>query len=57
MYKSFAKALVQGNDVDEFEIEEFIPSQPIFKNVDGVRFITHTMGCGGTRQDAQTFVD
>ncbi|MCB9308562.1 MAG: altronate dehydratase [Lewinellaceae bacterium] len=55
MYKSFAKALVQGNDVDEFEIEEFIPSQPIFKNVDGVRFITHTMGCGGTRQDAQTF--
>lgn len=25
-----------------------------FKNVDGVKFITHQMGCGGTRQDAQT---
>ena len=24
-----------------------------FKNVDGVRFLTHQMGCGGTRQDAQ----
>jgi altronate hydrolase len=25
-----------------------------YPNVDGVRFITHSMGCGGTRQDAQT---
>ena len=31
------------------------PPQPerVFPNVDGVRFLTHTMGCGGTRQDAQ----
>jgi altronate hydrolase len=27
--------------------------QPIFPNVDGVRFLTHQLGCGGTRQDAQ----
>lgn len=26
----------------------------IFPNVDGVKFLTHDMGCGGTRQDAQT---
>lgn len=25
----------------------------IFPNVDGIRFLTHTGGCGGTRQDAQ----
>jgi len=25
----------------------------IFPNVDGIRFLTHEMGCGGTRQDAQ----
>jgi altronate hydrolase len=26
----------------------------VFPNVDGVRFLTHTMGCGGTRDDART---
>ena len=26
----------------------------IFPNVDGVRFLTHTLGCGGTRDDART---
>lgn len=25
----------------------------VFPNVDGVRFLTHDMGCGGTREDAQ----
>jgi altronate hydrolase len=28
-------------------------SEQIFKNLDGVRFLTHQGGCGGTRQDAQ----
>jgi altronate hydrolase len=26
----------------------------IFENLDGIRFLTHSMGCGGTRQDAET---
>ncbi len=26
---------------------------PIFPRVDGVRFLTHQLGCGGTRQDAR----
>lgn len=26
----------------------------LFPNVDGVKFLAHEMGCGGTRQDAQT---
>ncbi len=25
----------------------------IFENLDGIRFLTHSMGCGGTRQDAE----
>jgi altronate hydrolase len=25
----------------------------VFRNLDGIRFLTHTGGCGGTRQDAQ----
>jgi altronate hydrolase len=27
--------------------------QRLFKNVDGIKFLTHDLGCGGTRQDAQ----
>src|SRR5690606_18927575 len=25
----------------------------LFKNVDGIKFLTHEGGCGGTRQDAE----
>src|SRR6202042_2856397 len=28
-------------------------SQRLFPNVDGIKFLTHDGGCGGTRQDAQ----
>ncbi|UBM58149.1 altronate dehydratase family protein [Marinilongibacter aquaticus] len=28
-------------------------SERVFPNVDGVKFLRHDMGCGGTRQDAQ----
>ena len=31
-----------------------IQQQRLFKNVDGIKFLTHQGGCGGTRQDAQT---
>lgn len=26
---------------------------PLFKNIDGIKFLTHEGGCGGTRQDAE----
>ncbi|HYK46705.1 MAG TPA: altronate dehydratase family protein [Parafilimonas sp.] len=41
--------LVPDIDVDE------MPAMPdkIFRNVDGIKFLTHTLGCGGTRQDAR----
>ena len=29
-------------------------SQRLFSNVDGIRFLTHEGGCGGTRQDTRT---
>jgi altronate hydrolase len=31
-----------------------INNSRIFKNVDGIKFLTHQGGCGGTRQDSQT---
>ena len=34
---------------DEFVLE----NKKIFPNVDGIKFLTHTLGCGGTRDDAR----
>jgi altronate hydrolase len=33
--------------------ESLSRSERVFPNVDGIRFLTHQGGCGGTRQDAQ----
>lgn len=48
-----------GKNIDEIlntdisvETEE-IKKQRLFHNVDGIKFLTHEGGCGGTRQDAQ----
>src|SRR3546814_7556070 len=30
------------------------PESNLFPNVDGIKFLTHSMGCGGTRDDART---
>jgi len=30
-----------------------VHSERVFPNIDGIRFLTHEGGCGGTRQDAQ----
>ena len=37
---------------EEIDIQNILKRS--FKNVDGVKIITHQMGCGGTRQDART---
>jgi altronate hydrolase len=61
-YNLFAKKLIElhesGKSIEEIlniEIspEESQSSEKLFKNIDGVKFLTHDMGCGGTRQDAQ----
>jgi altronate hydrolase len=49
-----------GADIDqllELEVEEIFVEQnkeKLFPNVDGIKFLTHSMGCGGTRLDSDT---
>jgi altronate hydrolase len=33
--------------------EDAIATQKIFSNIDGIKFLTHEGGCGGTRQDSE----
>lgn len=63
-YKDFAADLVakyrSGDNIDTIlssqlqSVADNPKSNRIFDNVDGVKFLNHDMGCGGTRQDAQT---
>jgi altronate hydrolase len=52
--------LYREGKTGEIEKYEFAPgaeaakSAAVFPNLDGVRFLTHEMGCGGTRDDART---
>jgi len=32
----------------------FVPDRRVFPHIDGISFLTHEGGCGGTRQDART---
>ncbi|WP_148253699.1 UxaA family hydrolase [Aidingimonas lacisalsi] len=50
-YKRMARSLLRGETVDTFPGET--TQERLFSNVDGVRFLTHTHGCGGTDDDAQ----
>jgi altronate hydrolase len=36
-------------DEDEFVLE----NKKVFPNIDGIKFLKHTLGCGGTRDDAR----
>lgn len=37
----------------EFRKDKAINEKRLFENIDGVKFLSHDMGCGGTRSDAQ----
>jgi len=62
-YNRFAQQLVEkyqsGAGTEEIITLDFssvddLPSDNrLFKNVDGIQLLNHSMGCGGTRQDAQ----
>lgn len=58
-YKSFTNALVnayeKGEDIESLKItlSTNSPKQRLFKNIDGIKFLNHNGGCGGTRQDAE----
>jgi altronate hydrolase len=58
-YKDYTRHLLEaferGEDIQQVDLS---PSNANhnrpFKNVDGIKFLNHTGGCGGTRQDANT---
>jgi altronate hydrolase len=60
-YQQFTRSLInaykEGKQFDEIEVQETsspaIKNNRLFPNVDGIKFLNHDGGCGGTRQDAQ----
>ena len=62
-YQQQAKSLIDlyktGASVEEIlqmeigQQEDNPQAERLFTNVDGVKFLTHAMGCGGTRDDSQ----
>jgi altronate hydrolase len=52
LVRQLVERQVSGNGNDSAHPTQ-TPTDRIFPNVDGIRFLTHQGGCGGTRQDAQ----
>lgn len=59
LVRNLLKAFQTGADIEPLELaspwQEHGPAfpNPYFPQVDGVKFLTHEMGCGGTNQDCQ----
>jgi len=60
-YEFFAKDLIdnlkRGNDLSgviSIQPQTIYPPTPVFPNIDGIKFLTHSLGCGGTRADARS---
>ena len=57
-YKNYAQQLVQAfnesQNLDNINLAASTQSfqKRVFKNIDGIKFLNHSGGCGGTRQDA-----
>lgn len=58
-YKRFTKNLVDKfiknedlNAVNFNNNQQSVTNHRVFKNIDGIKFLTHQGGCGGTRQDS-----
>lgn len=61
-YQQFVNRLVnlyqKGENANELLLADFNSEKPsntrpqLFKNIDGVKMLTHTLGCGGTKEDA-----
>jgi altronate hydrolase len=54
-YRRHVRQLIeqQGNGGSRPETAAHVHAERVFSNLDGIRFLTHQGGCGGTRQDAQ----
>jgi altronate hydrolase len=49
------KRYAQGADINRADLsikESAVKTERLFKNIDGLKFLNHSGGCGGTRQDA-----
>lgn len=63
-YQNYTQSLIgaykNGVNLTEFDYQESLSSSErtgaglLFPNVDGIKFLTHEGGCGGTRDDSQT---
>jgi altronate hydrolase len=58
-YKRFTRQLFKayqaGENIDNIDLNPLTPTpERFFKNVDGIKFLNHAGGCGGTRQDSET---
>ena len=61
MYKSYVHELVELYQKGKTEAIKGLPltreankgRSKLFKNIDGIKFLTHEGGCGGTRQDSE----
>ncbi|TAD86165.1 MAG: altronate dehydratase [Bacteroidetes bacterium] len=59
-YKTYTQQLIQCYEsTSSFMIDEVLsdaigPAKRLFKNIDGIKFLNHFGGCGGTRGDAAT---
>lgn len=59
-YKQFTDQLLSayqdGEPIESFDVADLASAQVtknrVFKNVDGIKFLNHQGGCGGTRQDS-----
>lgn len=59
IYKDYVHDLVQQLKNNSDSVPVLKPQTPtkqqrVFKNIDGVKFLNHQGGCGGTRQDSET---
>jgi altronate hydrolase len=54
-YRQHVRHLIRSQANGQGSLEENTPprAERIFPNLDGIHFLTHQLGCGGTRQDAQ----
>jgi altronate hydrolase len=56
-YRQYVRRLVHkrtsGNGAGSDDARAAAQADRVFPNLDGIRFLTHQGGCGGTRQDAQ----
>ena len=50
---ALARAWERGDEAPELNLDAIRQAEPLFANVDGVKFLEHGLGCGGTRLDAE----